>query len=80
VAELADKKKKKKKKVPKIAICNKKNYSSPLDTMPQTKKSQKVAAARAHMARYQKKAIPSDLTLEQSDTDNIHNPAIECTG
>jgi hypothetical protein len=32
------------------------------------------------MARYQKKAIPSDSTLEQSDTDNIHNPAIECTG
>jgi hypothetical protein len=48
--------------------------------MPQTKKSQKAAAARACMERYQKKAILSDPTLEQSNTDNIHNPAIECTG
>ena len=51
--------------------------------MPQTKKSQKAAAARARAARSRKKAVhdtPSDPAIEQSEPDNDHNSDIECTG
>ena len=51
--------------------------------MPQTKKSQIAAAARARAAKSWKKAlcnIPSDLAIEQSEPDNNCNPDIECTG